>query len=102
LAGGWRVIRTVGSRITPLDPPRAFAAQTAAATVLLVSAYGYAIPVSSTHVMTSAIMGVGATRRVSAVRWGIAQQVVFAWLFTIPGAALMAFVTYHLAHLFVR
>jgi phosphate/sulfate permease len=102
LAGGWRVIRTVGSRITPLDPPRAFAAQTAAATVLLVSAYGYAIPVSSTHVMTSAIMGVGATRRVSAVRWGVAQQVVFAWLFTIPGAATTAFLTYHLAHLIVR
>jgi PiT family inorganic phosphate transporter len=102
LAGGWRVIKTVGSRITPLDPPRAFAAQTAAATVLLVSAYGYAMPVSSTHVMTSAIMGVGATRRVSAVRWGIAQQVVFAWLFTIPGAALTAFLTYHAAHLVVR
>jgi phosphate/sulfate permease len=102
LAGGWRVIRTVGSRITPLDPPRAFAAQSAAAAVLLVSAYGYAMPVSSTHVMTSSIMGVGATRRVSAVRWGVAQQVVFAWIFTIPGAALTAFVAYHLAHLVIR
>ena len=98
LAGGWRVIRTLGSRITPLDPPRAFAAQTSAATVLLVSAYGYAMPVSSTHVMTSAIMGVGATRRLSAVRWGVAQQVVFAWLFTIPGAAVTAWIVYHLAH----
>ena len=60
-AGGWRVIRTLGSRITPLDPPRAFAAQTAASSVLLVSAYAYAVPVSSTHVMTTSIMGVGAT-----------------------------------------
>jgi inorganic phosphate transporter, PiT family len=102
LAGGWRVIRTLGSRITPLDPPRAFAAQTAAATVLLVSAYGYAMPVSSTHVMTSSIMGVGATRRVSAVRWSVAQQIVFAWIFTIPGAALTAFAVYHLAHLVIR
>jgi inorganic phosphate transporter, PiT family len=101
-AGGWRVIRTVGSRITPLDSPRAFAAQSSAAAVLLVSAYGYAMPVSSTHVMTSAIMGVGATRRLSAVRWGIAQQVVLAWLFTIPGAALSSFAVYHLAHLVIR
>lgn len=102
LAGGWRVIRTLGGRITPLDPPRAFAAQSAAAAVLLVSAYGYAMPVSSTHVMTTSIMGVGATRRVSAVRWGVVQQVVFAWIFTIPGAALTAFAAFHIAHLFVR
>jgi PiT family inorganic phosphate transporter len=102
LAGGWRVIRTVGSRITPLDPPRAFAAQSAAATVLLVSAYSYAMPVSSTHVMTSSIMGVGATRRFTAVRWSVAQQVVSAWIFTIPGAGLTAYVAYHVVHLFVH
>lgn len=102
LAGGWRVIRTLGNRITPLDPPRAFAAQTAASAVLLVSAYGYAMPVSSTHVMTSSIMGVGATRRISAVRWGVAQQVIAAWLLTIPGAAAAAWVVYHLAHAVVR
>lgn len=101
LAGGWRVIRTVGSRITPLDPPRAFAAQSSAAAVLLVSAYAWAIPVSSTHVMTSSIMGVGATRRLAAVRWGVAQQVLFAWIFTLPGAGLCAFVVYHLARLVV-
>ncbi len=102
LAGGWRVIRTLGNRITPLDPPRAFAAQTSAATVLLVSAYAYAMPISSTHLMTSSIMGVGATRRFSAVRWGLGRQVVLAWIFTIPGAAATAWVTYHLAHLVVR
>jgi PiT family inorganic phosphate transporter len=98
LVGGWRVIRTLGSRITPLDPPRAFAAQTAASSVLLVSAYVYAVPVSSTHIMTSSIMGVGASRRISAVRWGIAQQIAFAWLLTIPGAALSAWVFYLIAH----
>jgi phosphate/sulfate permease len=98
LAGGWRVIRTLGSRITVLDPPRGFAAQTAASTVLLFSAYVYAMPVSSTHVMTSSIMGVGATRRLSAVRWGVAQDVVFAWILTIPGAAISAWVMYYVAH----
>jgi PiT family inorganic phosphate transporter len=87
LAGGWRIIGTIGSRITPLDPPRGFAAQSAASAVLLVSAYSYAMPVSSTHVITSSVMGVGATRRLSSVRWGVARQVVTAWILTIPGAA---------------
>ena len=90
VAGGWRIIGTIGSRITPLDPPRGFAAQSAASAVLLVSAYSYAMPVSSTHVITSSVMGVGATRRLSAVHWGVARQVVTAWVFTIPGAGLMA------------
>jgi PiT family inorganic phosphate transporter len=102
LAGGWRVIRTLGSRITPLDPARGFAAQTSASAVLLVSAYAYAIPVSSTHVMTSSIMGVGASRRLSAVRWGVAKQVVLAWVLTIPGAASAAWVAYHIAHAVIR
>ena len=91
LAGGWRVIRTLGSRITALDPPKAFASQTAASSVLLISAYAYKVPVSSTHIMTSSIMGVGATRRLSAVRWSVAQQVGMAWVLTIPGAAISAF-----------
>lgn len=90
LAGGWRIIRTLGNRITTLDPPRAFASQAATSTVLLVSAYAYALPVSSTHVMTSSIMGVGATRRATAVRWGVARQIGLAWVLTIPGAALCA------------
>jgi PiT family inorganic phosphate transporter len=98
LAGGWRIIGTIGSRITPLDPPRGFAAQTAASAVLLVSAYSYAMPVSSTHVVTSSVMGVGATRRVSSVRWGVARQVVAAWVLTIPGAALVAALIYVVAH----
>jgi PiT family inorganic phosphate transporter len=102
LAGGWRVIRTLGSRITPLDPPRAFAAQTAASAVLLTSAYAYALPVSSTHIMTTSIMGVGATRRLSAVRWSVAQRVVTAWILTIPGAAAAGWVSYEIVHAFVR
>lgn len=96
-AGGWRVIRTLGHRITALDPPRAFAAQTSASAVLLVSAYAYAMPISSTHLMTSSVMGVGATRRLSAVRWGVARQVVTAWVLTIPGAAASAWVVYQVA-----
>lgn len=99
LAGGWRVIRTLGSRITPLDPPRAFAAQTAASSVLLVTAYAYALPVSSTHIMTTSIMGVGASRRASAVRWSVAQRVGVAWILTIPGAAATAAVSYVVVNL---
>jgi inorganic phosphate transporter, PiT family len=102
LAGGWRVIRTLGRRITRLDPPRAFAAQTSASAVLLVSAYAYAMPISSTHLMTSSIMGAGATRRVSAVRWGVARQVVLAWILTIPGAAVTAAAVYFIAHAIVN
>lgn len=94
LAGGWRIIGTIGSRITPLDSPRGFAAQSSASAVLLVSAYAYAMPVSSTHVLTSTVMGVGATRRLSAVRWGVARQIVLAWVLTIPGAAAVAALAY--------
>lgn len=101
LAGGWKVIRTLGSRITPLDPPRAFAAQTASSAVLLVSAYVYALPVSSTHVMTTSIMGVGASRRLSAVRWSVARRVAVAWIFTIPGSAISAWVSYLIVHTIV-
>jgi PiT family inorganic phosphate transporter len=101
-AGGWRVIRTLGSRITPLDPPRAFAAQTAGSAVLLGSAYLYALPVSSTHVVTTSIMGAGATRRLSAVRWGVAQQVVVAWVLTIPGSAIAAWMVFRMVHPFIN
>jgi len=101
LAGGYRVIRTLGLRITRLDPPRAFAAQTSASAVLLVSAYAYAMPVSSTHLMTSSIMGAGASRRMSAVRWGVARQVMLAWVLTIPGSAGSAWVVYQVVHALV-
>jgi PiT family inorganic phosphate transporter len=98
VAGGWRIIRTVGSRITPLDPPKGFAAQASASAVLLTSAYAYAMPVSSTHVITSSVMGAGATRGFRAVRWGVAREVVLAWVLTIPGAAVSAWLVYLILH----
>lgn len=96
VVGGWRIIGTIGSRITPLDPPRGFAAQSVASAVLLVSAYSYAMPVSSTHVITSSVMGVGASRRLSSVRWGVAGEVLAAWVLTIPGSAAVAALIYAL------
>jgi phosphate/sulfate permease len=101
LSGGWRVIGTLGRRITPLDPPRAMVAQSASSAVLLFSAYVYAAPVSSVHVMTSSVMGVGATRRLSAVNWSVAQQVGAAWLLTLPGAAVVAWLTYQVVRAIV-
>ena len=98
LSGGWRIIRTVGSRITPLDSPRAFAAQSSASAVLLFSAYAYALPVSSTHVLTASVMGSGATRRLTSVRWGVAREVVLAWVLTIPGAAATGWLAYLVVH----
>jgi PiT family inorganic phosphate transporter len=94
-AGGWRIIRTLGSRIVKLDPPQGFAAEAAAATVLVVTGQiGY--PVSTTHTITGAVMGAGATRRLSAVRWGVARGILVAWLITIPAAAVVAAVCYGL------
>ncbi|HPK71643.1 MAG TPA: inorganic phosphate transporter [Vicinamibacterales bacterium] len=86
LSGGWRIIHTTGSRITKLEPVHGFAAQTGAAgAVFLATALG--VPVSTTHAITGAIVGVGSTRRLSAVRWGVAGRIVWAWVFTIPAAA---------------
>jgi PiT family inorganic phosphate transporter len=101
-AGGWRIIRTLGRRIVHLDPPRGFAAETTAASVLYVTAFVYEVPVSTTHTITSAILGVGATRRLSAVRWGVGINIVTAWILTIPGAGLVAALTYQLIHLVVE
>lgn len=98
LAGGWRIIGTLGNRITQLDPPRAFAAQAATSAVLLGSAYGFALPVSSTHVMTSSIMGVGVSRRFLAVRWGVGRRIAVAWVLTLPGAAASAALAYLVVH----
>jgi len=88
LSGGWRIIHTMGSRITKLQPVHGFAAETGAAgAIFLATALG--IPVSTTHAITGAIVGVGSTRRLSAVRWGVAGRIVWAWLLTIPAAALL-------------
>jgi PiT family inorganic phosphate transporter len=99
LTGGWRIVKTMGSKITRLQPAGGVAAETAAAaTLFFTSAAG--IPVSTTHTITGAIVGVGATRRLSAVRWGVATRVVWAWILTIPGAFIIAAVTYRVVELF--
>jgi PiT family inorganic phosphate transporter len=89
LAGGWRIIHTMGSKITKLQPVGGFAAETSAAISILIATQT-GVPVSTTHAITGAIVGVGATRRLSAVRWGVAGQIVWAWVLTIPAAFLIA------------
>ncbi|HEX7086725.1 MAG TPA: inorganic phosphate transporter [Vicinamibacterales bacterium] len=101
LSGGWRIIHTMGSKITRLQPVGGFAAETAGA-VSLFMATGLGVPVSTTHTITGAIVGVGATRRLSAVRWGIAGRIVWAWILTIPASALIAILTYHLIAVVLR
>jgi PiT family inorganic phosphate transporter len=98
LSGGWRIIHTMGSRITKLQPVHGFAAETGAASAILLATH-YGIPVSTTHAITGAIVGVGATRRLSAVRWGVAGRIMWAWVLTIPGAAAIAAATYWLVTL---
>jgi PiT family inorganic phosphate transporter len=93
LAGGWRIVKTLGQRITALKPVGGFSAETAAAASLYLATH-LGIPVSTTHTITGAIVGVGATRRLSAVRWGVAGRIVWAWILTIPAAALVAAVVY--------
>ena len=94
-AGGWPIMRTLGRRIIHLDPPHGFAAETTAAAVLY-AATATGAPISTTHAITSAIMGVGATRSVKAVRWGVAREIVLAWVLTFPGAGLAAAAAYAL------
>ena len=89
MSGGWRIVHTMGSRLTKLKPVGGFAAETAGATALAMATFG-GIPVSTTHTITGAIVGVGATRRLSAVRWGVARTVVWAWVLTIPLSAAIA------------
>jgi PiT family inorganic phosphate transporter len=93
LSGGWRIVRTLGQRITALKPVGGFSAETAAASSLYLATF-LGIPVSTTHTITGAIVGVGSTRRLSAVRWGVAGRIVWAWVLTIPAAGLVAAVVY--------
>jgi PiT family inorganic phosphate transporter len=93
-AGGWRIMRTLGRRIIHLDPPRGFAAETTASAVLYTTAFVFAAPISTTQTITSAILGAGSTRRLSAVRWGVAGNILVAWVLTIPMAALAAALVY--------
>ncbi len=99
LSGGWRIIHTMGTKITRLQPVSGFAAETAGAITLFISS-SLGIPVSTTHTITGAIIGVGATRRLSAVRWGVAQRIVWAWILTIPTSALIGATTYWIVRLF--
>ena len=96
-AGGWRIIRTLGRRIIHLGPPEGFAAETVASSVLYFNALVLGAPISTTHTITSAIMGVGATKRLSAVRWGVAGNIVAAWILTFPAAGAIGAVCYFLA-----
>lgn len=101
LSGGWRIVHTVGTKITKLVPMGGFAAETAGAVTLFLSS-SLGIPVSTTHTITGAIVGVGSIRRIRAVRWGVAGQIVWAWILTIPLSAGIAALTYLLASLFIR
>ncbi len=95
LSGGWRIVHTMGSKITKLQPFGGFAAETAGA-ITLFTASALGVPVSTTHTITGAIVGVGAIKRLSAVRWGIARQILWAWVLTIPASAIIAAITYRL------
>src|SRR3954467_3422010 len=97
-SGGFRIIRTLGRRVIQLTPASGFAAQTVASGVMIATATVFAVPVSTTHITTSSIMGVGATRRFSAVRWGVAGNIVIAWVLTLPAAGLVAALAYFLTH----
>ena len=93
-SGGWRIMRTLGRKIIHLDPPQGFAAEASGATILYVAGLGFGAPISTTHTITSTIMGVGATKRLSAVRWGVAKSIVTGWVLTFPGAGLVAALAY--------
>jgi PiT family inorganic phosphate transporter len=98
LSGGWRIIHTMGTRITKLQPVGGFAAETAGAATLFIASH-FGVPVSTTHTITGAIVGVGATRRLSAVRWGVAGRIVWAWILTIPMSALIGALVYEMVRL---
>ncbi|MFE6687215.1 anion permease [Streptomyces sp. NPDC057743] len=89
-AGGWRIMRTLGRRIIELDPPQGFAAETTSASVMYLASFMFHAPISTTHVITASIMGVGSTKRPRAVRWGVAKNIVMGWFITMPAAALVA------------
>ena len=93
-SGGWRIMRTLGRKIIHLDPPQGFAAEASGAAILYVAGLGFGAPISTTHTITSTIMGVGATKRLSAVRWGMAKNIVTGWVLTFPGAGLVAALVY--------
>lgn len=98
--GGWRIVKTMGSRLTKLAPIGGFAAETSGATTII-GASLLGIPVSTTHTITGAIVGVGASRRASAVRWGIAGNIIWAWILTIPASGIIAALAWLMLHRFM-
>jgi PiT family inorganic phosphate transporter len=96
--GGWRIVKTMGMKITKLKPVGGFAAETAGATTLALNSIS-GIPVSTTHVITGAIVGVGATTKLSSVRWGVAGRIIWAWVLTIPAAASIAIMTWYVLYI---
>lgn len=99
LMGGWRIVKTMGNRITKLRPVDGFCAETGGAITLYIASF-FGIPVSTTHTITGAIVGVGALKRLSAVRWGVAGKIVWAWVLTIPASALIGMITYYISTFF--
>jgi inorganic phosphate transporter, PiT family len=99
--GGWRIVKTMGQKVAKLTPVDGFCAETGAATVLFVSS-AFGIPISTTHTITGAIMGIGSMKRLSAVRWGVAGTIVWAWVITIPSSALIAAISFYAVTLFSR
>jgi PiT family inorganic phosphate transporter len=99
-AGGWRIIRTLGHKMVRLQPIHGFAAETTAATIIFTASH-FGIPLSTTHVISTSIMGVGATKRLSAVKWGVVGRIVWAWILTLPVTALIAYWSMRLC-MFVR
>ena len=97
LSGGWRIVRTMGARLTRLKPRSGFCAETGAAAAVLLSTH-LGTPVSTTHAIAGAIAGVGSIQRMKAVRWGIATNIVWAWIMTIPAAGIIALISYYLLH----
>jgi PiT family inorganic phosphate transporter len=100
-AGGWRIVKTMGSRLTKLKPVHGFCAETGGA-LSIFFATGLGVPVSTTHTITGSIVGVGTAQRVSAVRWGLAGKILWAWFLTIPASAGVAAIAYVLLHTFFR
>ena len=99
MSGGWRIVKTMGTRITKVNPLEGFCAETSGAITIFLTIF-FGIPVSTTHTLTGAIVGVGATKRLSAVRWGVTINLVWAWILTVPVSALVAAVVYYIIHFF--
>jgi PiT family inorganic phosphate transporter len=100
MSGGWKIVKTMGTRITKVTPLEGVAAETAGAATLFLTEH-LGIPVSTTHTITGSIIGVGATKRLSAVRWGVTINLLWAWILTIPVSALLAALVYFILHLFM-